>query len=65
MRRLPGKNSDSAGRTGGRYVDFPEFLDELTAKREELYDSFQGRKQALMDEQQRRAEGLQRVPSGF
>ena len=26
MRRLSGKNSDSAGRTGRRYVDFPEFF---------------------------------------
>ncbi|GAA5081735.1 hypothetical protein HNP84_000053 [Thermocatellispora tengchongensis] len=38
-----------------RYGEFEEFLTELTAKREDVYEAFSSRKQALLDERARRA----------
>ncbi len=43
-----------------QYVDFDDFLDDLTTKREEIYESFSQRKQSLLDDRQRRADGLTR-----
>ncbi len=42
----------------GRFSEFDEFVGELTAKREEVYEAFGQRKQQLVDERQRRAENL-------
>jgi len=41
-----------------RFSDFDEFLADLAAKREEIYDAFGGRKQTLLDERQRRAQNI-------
>ncbi|MFW5828634.1 MAG: DNA repair ATPase [Planctomycetota bacterium] len=45
----------------GRFVDFDEFAADLASKREEIYDSFNARKQQLLDERQRRADGITRA----
>ena len=42
----------------GRFSEFDEFLDDLAGKREEVYASFETRKQTLLDERQRRAQNL-------
>jgi ATPase involved in DNA repair/ATPase family associated with various cellular activities (AAA) len=42
----------------GRFAEVEAFVAELTTKREEIYDSFSAKKQALLDERQRRADGL-------
>lgn len=42
----------------GRFAEVEAFVAELTTKREEIYESFSARKQALIDERQRRADGL-------
>ncbi|NOK18793.1 DNA repair ATPase, partial [Corallococcus carmarthensis] len=42
----------------GRFGEFDEFLGQITQKREELLEAFGARKQALVDERQRRATGL-------
>ncbi len=39
----------------GRFGEFDEFIGDLTAKREEVYDAFGAKKQQLLDERQRRA----------
>jgi hypothetical protein len=39
----------------GRFSEFDDFVAELTKKREEAYEAFSGRKQALLEERQRRA----------
>ncbi|MEM9188304.1 MAG: DNA repair ATPase [Myxococcota bacterium] len=41
-----------------RFSDFDEFLEDIGKKREEIYDAFSSKKQALLDERQRRAENL-------
>ncbi|MCP4444240.1 MAG: AAA domain-containing protein [Myxococcales bacterium] len=41
-----------------RFSELDEFLGDLAAKREEVYDAFSGRKQVLVDERQRRAQNL-------
>jgi hypothetical protein len=41
-----------------RFAEFDDYLSELTAKREEIYEAFSSRKQALVDEQVRRADRL-------
>ncbi|WP_133741272.1 DNA repair ATPase [Actinorugispora endophytica] len=41
-----------------RFGEFDDFLDELEAKREDVYEAFSGRKQALLDERVRRADRL-------
>ncbi|WP_412759458.1 DNA repair ATPase [Nocardiopsis rhodophaea] len=45
-----------------RFGEFDDFLDELSAKREDVYEAFSTRKQALLDERARRADRL--VESG-
>ncbi|WP_370979462.1 DNA repair ATPase [Agaribacterium sp. ZY112] len=37
---------------------YDEFLENIVTKREEVYESFEGRKQQLLDEQQRRAQSV-------
>jgi len=41
-----------------RFGDFDDFLAELAAKREDVYEAFSSRKQALLDERARRADRL-------
>ncbi|HVG60332.1 MAG TPA: DNA repair ATPase [Hyalangium sp.] len=42
----------------GRFGEFDEFLGPITQKREELLEAFGAKKQALVDERQRRAQNL-------
>ncbi len=42
----------------GRFSEFDEFLEQLTTKREEIYEALEGKKQSLLDQQQRRAHHL-------
>ncbi|MCC6527006.1 MAG: DNA repair ATPase, partial [Polyangiaceae bacterium] len=42
----------------GRFSEFDEFLGDLTQKREEIYDAFGSKKQALLDERNRRIGNL-------
>ena len=42
----------------GRYGDFDEFTEQLTTKREEVYEAFSSKKQLLLDQRQRRVEQL-------
>ncbi|WP_370514710.1 DNA repair ATPase [Endozoicomonas sp. OPT23] len=41
-----------------RFADHEEFLSDILDKRDDLYDSFQSRRQTLMDERQRRAQRI-------
>ncbi|OLF05810.1 DNA repair ATPase [Actinophytocola xinjiangensis] len=41
-----------------RFAEFDDFLGELSAKRTDVYEAFSSRKQALVDEQARRADRL-------
>jgi hypothetical protein len=41
-----------------RFAEFDDFLAELSAKRTDVYEAFSSRKQALVDEQARRADRL-------
>ena len=41
-----------------RFGDFADFAEQLSAKRTEVYEAISGRKQALLDEQARRADRL-------
>ena len=41
-----------------RFSELDEFLADLAAKREEIYEAFGSRKQTLLDERQRRAQNL-------
>ncbi|MFE6358590.1 DNA repair ATPase [Streptomyces sp. NPDC057806] len=41
-----------------RFAEFDDFLDELAAKRDEIYEAFTSRKQTLTDTRARRAERL-------
>ncbi|GAB3434203.1 DNA repair ATPase [Actinophytocola sediminis] len=41
-----------------RFAEFDDFLTELSAKRTDVYEAFSSRKQALVDEQARRADRL-------
>jgi hypothetical protein len=45
----------------GRFGEFEDFLDELATRREDVYEAFGSRKQALVDEKQRRAEQTMRA----
>ncbi len=53
----------------GRFAEVEVFVADLATKREEIYESFSARKQALIDERQRRADALgnaaERVISGI
>lgn len=42
----------------GRFGALDEFLADLATKREEIYDAFNGKKQQLLDDRQRRASNL-------
>lgn len=42
----------------GRFAEFDEYIDELARKREEVYEAFEGRKQALLEQRNRRAGNL-------
>lgn len=42
----------------GRFGEHEAFLSDILAKREELLEAFEGHKQALLDERQRRAQSL-------
>ena len=44
----------------GRFSEFDEYVDELTAKREEIYNAFEGRKTSLQEQRSRRANALVR-----
>ena len=46
-----------------RFGEFDDFLAELAAKREEVYEAFAARKQALLDERARRADRLAAPPT--
>ncbi len=52
-----------------RFSEYDDFLADILTKREELYDTFEGRKQALLDERQRRVQNLgnagERILSGI
>ncbi|GGC62877.1 DNA repair ATPase [Hoyosella rhizosphaerae] len=41
-----------------RFSEFDDFLDELSTKREDVYEAFSSRKQALLDDRSRRADRL-------
>jgi hypothetical protein len=42
----------------GKFSVFDDFIGELTAKRDDVYDAFSSRKQTLLDERQRRVQNL-------
>ena len=42
----------------GRFSEFDEYVDQLTRKREEIYEAFEGRKQTLLERRNRRAGNL-------
>ena len=44
----------------GRFSDFDDFIGQLTERREEIYQTFETRKQQLMEERNRRADTLLR-----
>ncbi|MES9853871.1 MAG: DNA repair ATPase [Candidatus Thiodiazotropha sp. L084R] len=41
-----------------KFSDYDEFLNDIIAKREEVYETFEARKQTLLDERQRRIHNL-------
>ncbi len=42
----------------GQFSEFDQFLTDIMAKREEIYESFQEHKQRLLDERQRKAQSI-------
>lgn len=42
----------------GRFAEFDEYVEELTTKREEVYNAFEGRKQQLLEKKSKRANSL-------
>ncbi|QDT38624.1 DNA repair ATPase [Stratiformator vulcanicus] len=42
----------------GRFAEFPEFIGEISLKREEIYDAFESRKLSLVEARNRRANSL-------
>ena len=42
----------------GRFAEFDEYIEQLSRKREEIYEAFEGRKQALVEQRNRRAGNL-------
>lgn len=42
----------------GQFSDYEEFLGDIVAKREEIYESFEAHKQKLLDNQQRKAQSV-------
>lgn len=53
----------------GRFSEFDEYIEELSAKREEIYEAFEGRKQSLLEKRSRRTNQLvqsaERILSGI
>jgi hypothetical protein len=53
----------------GRFAEFDEYTEELSRKREEIYEAFEGRKQSLIEQRNRRAGNLlksaERILSGI
>jgi len=53
----------------GRFAEFDEYTEELSRKREEIYEAFEGRKQSLIEQRNRRAGTLlksaERILSGI
>lgn len=53
----------------GKFAEFDEYIEELLAKREEIYEAFEGRKQLLLEKQSRRTNQLvksaERILSGI
>jgi hypothetical protein len=53
----------------GRFSEFDEYVEQLTTKREEVYNAFEGRKQQLLEKKSKRASSLiksaDRVLSGI
>jgi flagellin-specific chaperone FliS len=53
----------------GRFSEFDEYVEELGAKCEEIYEAFEGRKQSLLEKQNRRTNQLvqsaERIPAGI
>ena len=45
----------------GRFSEFDEFLGDLAAKRDEIYEAFEGKKQQLLDARNRRAQNVARA----
>ena len=43
----------------GQFSEFDEFLNDIVAKREEVYESFEAHKQSLVDARQKKAQNLQ------
>ena len=44
----------------GRFSEFDDYLEQLSTKREEIYEAFEGRKQNLLETRNRRATTLQK-----
>lgn len=44
----------------GRFSEFDDYLEQLSTKREEVYEAFEGRKQGLLEKRNRRASTLQK-----
>ncbi len=42
----------------GKFSEFDDYVEELTAKREEIYEAFEGRKQSLLEKRNRRVNQL-------
>lgn len=42
----------------GRFAEFDEYIEELTGRREEIYDAFEGRRTQLLEARQKRAGAL-------
>ena len=42
----------------GRFAEFDEYIEQLTTRREEIYDAFEGRRTQLMEARQKRAGAL-------
>lgn len=42
----------------GRFAEFDEFLEQISEKREEVYNAFEGRKQSLVEARAKRADSL-------
>ncbi|GAB3439877.1 DNA repair ATPase [Streptomonospora sediminis] len=61
----PGRCDEQLGRLmlqmenlESRFAEFDDFLEELAAKRDDVYEAFSARKQALLDERARRADRM-------
>ena len=53
----------------GRFAEFDDYVDELSGKREEIYEAFESRKQSLLEKRNRRSNRLmksaERILSGI